>query len=138
MTFKQIFILVAILFSCSYCETLADDEVPPSAPSISSQPCKTEMRKRAQLLGSAPLTATFYANPKNAEGWTAYYEWRFTLQHLSGAEESSPYLIRYDENTEVTFKEAGLHKIVCYYAWHTNHATRRPRKSMSGGHASTT
>ncbi|MBO5997825.1 MAG: gliding motility-associated C-terminal domain-containing protein, partial [Alphaproteobacteria bacterium] len=56
----------------------------------------------------------FFANTQKAEGWTAYYEWRFTLQPLSGQEEGEPYLIRYDEDTEVTFKEAGLHKIVCY------------------------
>ena len=64
--------------------------------------------------GSAPLSVTFYANPQNAEGWSAYYEWRFTLQHLNGQTEDEPYLIRYEQDTEVTFTVAGFHKIVCY------------------------
>ena len=41
--------------------------------------------------------------------WTPYYEWRFTLEG-----EETPYLIRYEEETDVTFTKAGAHRIVCY------------------------
>ena len=59
--------------------------------------------------GSAPLTARFTANPSEDDGWTSYYEWRFSME---GADE--PYLIRYEQDTEYTFNQAGVHKIVCY------------------------
>lgn len=59
--------------------------------------------------GSAPLTATFHANAENTEGWTTYYEWRFSIEG-----QQQPYLLRYDEDTEYTFTKAGSHKIVLY------------------------
>ena len=59
--------------------------------------------------GAAPLTVRFLANPEHTEGWTAHYEWRFSLE-----EAEEPYLIRYEEETEYTFTKAGLHKIVVY------------------------
>lgn len=111
MTFRQIFITVALLFGTL--ATMADDYPTIDPYFIATMQDGTE-ETGTSVSGSAPLTATFYANPKNAEGWTTYYEWRFTLQHLDGTEESSPYLIRYEQDTEVTFKEAGVHKIVCY------------------------
>lgn len=59
--------------------------------------------------GSAPIVAVFHANPSHADGWQANYEWRFTTE-----QSAEPYLIRYEEDTEVTFTKAGSHKIVCY------------------------
>ena len=59
--------------------------------------------------GNAPLTATFYANPSDVGAYTAYYEWHFTLEG-----DDEPYLIRYDEDTEYTFTEAGSHTIELY------------------------
>ena len=59
--------------------------------------------------GSAPLEAHFYANPEYTEGWTEYYEWRFT-----GEGTQQPYLIRYEQDTNYTFKSAGSTRIVCY------------------------
>ncbi len=59
--------------------------------------------------GSAPLEARFYANAENTTGWSTYYEWRFTYEG-----ETSPYLIRYEENTEYTFTKAGSTRIVLY------------------------
>ena len=59
--------------------------------------------------GSAPLAAAFHANAENTEGWSAYYEWRFTLEG-----QQQPYLLRYEENTEYTFTTAGNHKVVLY------------------------
>lgn len=58
---------------------------------------------------SAPLDVKFLANAENIDGWTAYYEWRFTHE-----EETQPYLIRYEENTSYRFTRAGLHNIVLY------------------------
>lgn len=59
--------------------------------------------------GSAPLTVRFCANAENTAGWSTHYEWRFTKE---GSD--TPYLIRYEEDTEYTFTEAGAHRIVLY------------------------
>lgn len=53
--------------------------------------------------GSAPVEIRFEARPENLDSYTAYYEWRFYTQ----GNESSPYIIRYDENTAYTFMTSG-------------------------------
>lgn len=53
--------------------------------------------------GSAPVEICFEARPENLGSYTAYYEWRFYTQ----GNESSPYIIRYDENTAYTFMTSG-------------------------------
>ena len=60
--------------------------------------------------GSAPIKAMFRLQPSNTEGWTAHYEWRFYKE----GKMNIPYLVRYEENTEYTFVEAGAHYAVCY------------------------
>lgn len=59
--------------------------------------------------GSAPLTVRFAANAENVGAYTAHYEWRFTKEGSS-----TPYLIRYEEDTEYTFTEAGSSRIELY------------------------
>ena len=58
---------------------------------------------------SAPLTVVFHANAENVGMYTPHYEWRFTKEG-----ETQPYLVRYEEETEYTFTEAGSHRIVLY------------------------
>lgn len=53
--------------------------------------------------GSAPVKIRFEARPENLGSYTAYSEWRFYTQ----GNESSPYIIRYDENTAYTFMTSG-------------------------------
>lgn len=53
--------------------------------------------------GSAPVEIRFEARPENLGSYTAYYEWRFYTQ----GNESSPYIIRYDESTAYTFMTSG-------------------------------
>lgn len=53
--------------------------------------------------GSAPVEIRFEARPENLGSYTAYYEWRFYTQ----GNESSPYIIRYDENTAYMFMTSG-------------------------------
>lgn len=59
-----------------------------------------------QYDGSAPLAVTFHANPENVGGYTPLYEWRFTKNG-----EASPFLIRYDEDTEFNFNESGTFSV---------------------------
>ena len=65
------------------------------------------------MSGSAPITGTFAINPTVPGGWTEYYEWRFTHEN-----ETTPYLIRYEQETSLTFTDYGTHKIG-YYALFT-------------------
>ena len=59
--------------------------------------------------GSAPVHAVFEAHPSDADGWTAYYEWRV---YKDAAEE--PYIIRYEENTNLDFTESGNIRVILY------------------------
>lgn len=56
--------------------------------------------------GSAPLRVRFEAHPKDLDGRSARYEWRFVK---SG--ETEPFLVRYDEDTEFEFFESGTFSI---------------------------
>lgn len=56
--------------------------------------------------GSAPLRVRWEARPKHLDGRAARYEWRFVK---SG--ETTPFLVRYDENTEFEFLESGTFSI---------------------------
>lgn len=52
--------------------------------------------------GSAPMSARFQSNASHLGDYTAYYEWRFNR-----AGEETPFLIRYDADTEFEFRESG-------------------------------
>ena len=68
--------------------------------------------------GSAPLTVEFKANSSQTTGWEAHYEWRFSEEGSN-----SPYLIRYEENTNYTFTKAGTHNIILYATFTKNNDT---------------
>ena len=89
---------------------MADDILQPTInPSATFINYKGEEEEGTEHSGSAPIIGKFRANAENVGSYNAYYEWRFTLE---GEEE--PYLIRYEQDTEYTFTDAGSHKIVCY------------------------
>lgn len=56
--------------------------------------------------GSAPVTVRCESGAEGTEGWTASYEWHFFHDN-----DTTAYLIRYDETTEFTFRESGTHRI---------------------------
>lgn len=100
--------ILAFLMLFSLASTKADNNIPSISPVAILQGEDGE-EEVTSFSGSAPLEVLFRANPKNNEGWSEYYEWRFTTEN-----NAEPFLIRYDENTEYTFKQAGSTKIVCY------------------------
>lgn len=53
--------------------------------------------------GSAPLDVRFEAHAEHTEGWNSYFEWRF----YKADNRTNPYLVRYEENTQYTFLNAG-------------------------------
>lgn len=84
----------------------AQDELPAISPAMIYTDADGQEVESAEYSGSAPLTARFEARPEHVGTYTPLYEWRFTR---SG--ESSPFLIRHEENTEYTFTQSGTFTI---------------------------
>lgn len=105
---KKSGILLSFLLILAPTFMLADDDIPTISPTAVFMGEDGE-EESTFYSGSAPLEASFYANPENTDGWTEYYEWRFT-----GEDSDQPYLIRYEQDTKYTFKKAGSTRVVCY------------------------
>lgn len=105
---KKSGILLSFLLILAPTFMLADDDIPTISPTAVFMGEDGE-EESTFYSGSAPLEASFYANPENTGGWTEYYEWRFT-----GEDSDQPYLIRYEQDTKYTFKKAGSTRVVCY------------------------
>lgn len=106
---------IILLFSCvatliTAINIKADtyDEIPTISPTATYVTDEGE-EENSNMSGNAPLIGRFQANPQNVGEYSANYEWRFTIDG-----ESTPYLTRYEENTEYTFTKAGTHNIVVY------------------------
>lgn len=106
---------IILLFSCvatliTAINMKADtyDEIPTISPTATYVTDEGE-EENSNMSGNAPLVGRFQANPQNVGEYSANYEWRFTIDG-----ESTPYLTRYEENTEYTFTKAGTHNIVVY------------------------
>lgn len=102
------FLMMAVLMLAENV-VLAQDELPTISPTATYTTSQGE-EVSDNKAGSAPLTCIFRANPKNVGDYTPSYEWRFYLDTMEG----DPYLVRYEEETEYTFMQAGQHFIVCY------------------------
>ncbi len=85
------------------------DDYPSIQPSVTFTSSDGTTSEDETYSGSAPVKASFYANPTNTTGWEVYYEWR--IYHDSDTE---PYIIRYEENTEFEFNQSGLHRAILY------------------------
>lgn len=96
-----------LLVLCTTLQAYAD-EVPTIDPQATFTTDEGE-ETSTSYSGSAPLTVVFHANAENVGMYTPHYEWRFTKEG-----ETQPYLVRYEEETEYTFTEAGSHRIVLY------------------------
>lgn len=113
---KQKYIyLIAIIgaFFLSHEQAKAQEDFPtidPVAEVEDSTGQTEELRPGDSFSGSAPLKVHFVANPSNTGSYTPFYEWRFYTEQ----DQQTPYLIRYEEETDYTFTTAGSHRIVCY------------------------
>lgn len=96
-----------LLVLCTTLQAYAD-EVPTIDPQATFTTDEGE-ETGTSYSGSAPLTVVFHANAENVGMYTPHYEWRFAKEG-----ETQPYLVRYEEETEYTFTEAGSHRIVLY------------------------
>ncbi len=71
--------------------------------------------------GSAPIVAVCKMEVSNADGWTYNYEWRFCHE---GGNLDEPYMIRYEEEPQVTFSQAGTDSIALYITFTRGDETR--------------
>lgn len=90
--------------------TWAQAQTPSIAPTATFTDADGNESEESTFSGSAPITATFKANPSDVGSYVPHYEWRFYTQGM----EDEPYLIRYEEETNYTFTSAGTSYIVCY------------------------
>lgn len=79
-----------------------DDEIPNASPSMTIF-ANDSMQVTDSYEGSAPVKATFNSNASDYGGDTPIYEWRF----FNSENSETPFLVRYDANTEYTFNESG-------------------------------
>ena len=62
----------------------------------------TADRDNSSIGGQAPLVVNFYANPSDMGDNIPSYEWHFRLEN-----EEKDFMVRYEENTDYTFSNAG-------------------------------
>ena len=107
MNYRTFFSLLALLLAAY--PLLAQDDLPDIHPTAYYTGTDGIEVESASHSGNAPMSARFVANAENTEGWSANYEWHFSREN-----EATPYLIRYEEDTQYTFTEAGAHIIQLY------------------------
>ncbi len=83
----------------------ASDVLPTISPMASYADEDGNTQEETAISEGAPLTVTFTSGAADTDGWTTHYEWRF---YLEGSRDE-PYLVRYEEETSVTFTTAGNH-----------------------------
>ena len=99
-------IFIILLFLCSSVGAWADEEAPSASPKMTIE-TEDSTQEEETYEGSAPIVAHFKANPTNLGNYTARYEWHI---YMSG-KQNDPYLIRYDQDFDNTFTQAGTHYI---------------------------
>ena len=100
--------MLLLAFLLVHTSLWADDN-PSIHPSVTYTTSDGETSSDESFSGSAPIRASFMANPSDDIGWSSYYEWR--VYH---ANDTVPYIIRYDENLDLEFNESGMHRIIVY------------------------
>ena len=78
-----------------------------------------EMMQTTDVLNDAqaPLHVTFKANPSSADDVAEAFEWRFTKEG-----EASPFMVRYEQDTDYEFRESGTTTIALYVSYDKNQA----------------
>ena len=103
----QRFISFLLTLVCSIIAIAAQsDDLPTANPVMTYTDDDGQEVSETQYDGSAPFKATFKACPEHTGNYTPLYEWRFTR---SG--ETSPFLVRYDQDTEYEFLQSGTFSV---------------------------
>ena len=61
--------------------------------------------------GQAPLDVEFRANPSGMDGYSPSYEWHFRKM-VTGSSDYDELFVRYEEDTQYTFRESGTFNVV--------------------------
>ena len=104
MRFWQIIVTIFALFTSI---SASAQSVDISAIYVDDNGVETETR--SDFNGQAPLSVSFRANPMDMEGLEPTYEWHFRMDG-----ESKDMMVRYEENTDYTFTQAGKTYITLY------------------------
>lgn len=88
------------------------DDLPSASPAMTLR-ANDSTQTTDSYEGSAPVVASFSANPSDLGEYTPIYEWRF----FENGNSETPFLVRYDENTEFTFNESGSFTIQLYISF---------------------
>ena len=97
----KIYLLIALMVNVVVF-AYGDDEIPNASPSMTIF-ANDSMQVTDSYEGSAPVKATFNSNASDYGGYIPIYEWRF----FNSENSETPFLVRYDANTEYTFNESG-------------------------------
>ena len=103
---------IAMLVAFLACTVYADDEVPEASPTMTIF-VNDSMQSTDSYEGSAPVRAVFDAGAKGYDGYTPIYEWRF----FKNENAETPFLVRYEENTEYIFNESGSFSVQLYISF---------------------
>lgn len=101
-------ILLLLAFCAVALPAAAQSEAPTINPMAHIQTDDGE-EEAVSYQGNAPLTVRFTAGAEHVGGYTAHYEWRFTLDDAQ-----EPYLVRHEEDTEYEFTKAGTHRVALW------------------------
>ncbi len=104
--------LVLLFAAVSTVIAHADDDLPSASP-VMVIVANDSTQTTDSYEGSAPVKATFKANATDFGGYSPIYEWRFFENENS----ETPFLVRYDENTEYTFNESGSFSVQLYISF---------------------
>lgn len=92
---------------------LKAQDAPDASPTMSLITSTGETTEETPYSGSAPIKATFKANPTNVGSYTPYYEWRV----YESGKETTPTLLRYVEDFDYTFSKSGTFMIKLYITY---------------------
>lgn len=102
-------ILTLLVLFLAFCQVGKAQDAPSIAPSMSVTTADGETSDDDNFSGSAPIRVSLSANVSDDIGWDCHYEWR--IYHDNDTE---PYIIRYEENTDLELTQSGLHRILLY------------------------
>ena len=92
-----------------FCQVSKAQDYPSITPSMSITTADGETSDDDNYSGSAPIKVSLKANANDDIGWDCHYEWRIFHDN-----DTVPYIIRYEQDTELEFTQSGTHRIVLY------------------------
>ncbi len=108
MRIKELFLSSLVAFLPVH--GVAQETTPSIWPSATYTQDDIESENWEDFAGQAPLTVSFRANPEGMTGYNPVFEWHFRKEG-----EEKDFMVRYEENTEYTFTQAGTTVVtLCY------------------------